>query len=168
MKINIEIDLTDLYADEDNTEVNQIILDTIDQEIKRRIHLELKASIDTAVVKAVDKVLKETVTKEVKTSIEEKIHSRLETVKISEPYNENKLTTVNDYIIKEISGHINSSMHKALKTKVDNTTSNAIKNLQNQYNDNFASAFITKLKEGNFLSDKASSILLAEKAPPVI
>lgn len=158
--MKVELDLTDLYVEDSETDISSEILNAIKWRVSHELDMKLKDSISKVVNKSVDEIIKRIATSNVEEIIAEKINLRLNSIEISEQYNKNKSTTVEKWIIKQVEAINSESLNRLLTNKVNDATNKAIKDLQNQYNDKFAQAIITKLKESNFLSEKASMLLL--------
>ena len=162
MKINIEVDLSDLYAEYNNEEdsLNEIVKQDITQRVKNEVWNKFKEEGFTAFCQQIDRKIN--LDKDLK--IQEVINHLFEEKKCKKDYyNPNELVTIKEYIENKIEKEYfqNTSYFEALiKKHIENFTSSYTKELKDRHDMLFASQIVLKMNEQGLLKDGVAQTLL--------
>ena len=161
MKLNIEVDLSDIYSDYENEEsLNELVKDEITNRVKNEVWSKFKEEGFTAFCQQLERKIN--LDKDLK--IQETFNHLFEEKKCKKDYyNPKELVTVKEYIENKIENEYfqNTSNFEALiKKHIENFTSSYSKELKDRHDMLFASQIVLKMNEQGLLKDGVAQSLL--------
>lgn len=161
MKLNIEVDLSDMYSDYENEEsLNELVKDEITNRVKNEVWNKFKEEGFTAFCQQLERKIN--LDKDLK--VQETINHLFEEKKCKKDYyNPTEIVTIKEYIENKIEKEYfqNTSNFEALiKKHIENFTSSYSKELKDRHDMLFASQIVLKMNEQGLLKDGVAQSLL--------
>lgn len=167
--ITVSIDLDDLYGEEYHGEessgasVSELVRDAIKLEVRCHIGRIIGKTVQDEVEKQVSQVLKSIADGEVKKMIEFKVIESMNSLEVTDSYSGNKKLSIAEWVNEKVSSYTDRNFHEKTLKKIEEHTKVAVNTLQDQYNLQFASSLISKMKDADLLSQKGIKALLSSK-----
>ena len=159
MKINVTIDTSELYGEEDSS-FNEVIKHEIAREVKTQIlkdwNEKIKAEFNQAVIEEIQSQKKEFIT--------DTMNYLIVNAKVKKQYGSDTMISIADWIKDELErthlsqGSVKDYLDKQIKT----TTDSISKALKERYDMLFASQIVSKLHENKMLKDDVARLLLKD------
>lgn len=160
-KLTVEIDLENHFHEEDGElAVSELVNNAISYEVRIQLAKLMRTEVNREVTNAVNASLKGLLTESFATSITKRLEGSIRSLTF-DIYG--KRQTIGNWIQQNIANILTNKVNDRLDRKIQNTVKDQINLLEQQYNSNFATEIISKLKEGGFLSEKAEHILLTKE-----
>ena len=165
MKINVTVDLSDFYMEEDNNSFSKEIKDYISSQVKREIledwSKKISEEFNKAVFAEVDKQKDSFITN----TVNELIHN----AKVKKRYSTNELISFSDFVIDEIQRNnlSSSNIDSMIRTRTGEISEDIKRQaakisveLKERYDLLFASQIVSKLNEHGMLKENVAQLLL--------
>lgn len=162
MKLNIEVDLSDLYADYDNeeTSLNELVKQDITHRVKNEVWNKFKEEGFTAFCQQLERKIN--LDKDLKA--QEIINHLFEEKKCKKDYyNPKELVTVKEFIENKIQKEYiqnTSNFETLIRKHIETFTSAYTKELKDRHDMLFASQIVLKMNEQGLLKDGVAQTLL--------
>ncbi len=154
MKLNITVDLDDLWCDEEES-ITESVKCSIIQSTKQAILKLIKDDTE----KQIQSQVKGLVAKELTTQIDAQVTYCLENLKVKGRFNDDDLS-LHDYIKQQFTD--NRGNHNMAKTLADLATKFG-KEMKDRYDLMFAAQIVAKMQENALLKDGVEDLLLEKK-----
>ena len=151
MKINVTIDLDDLWTDESS------ISEEISMEIKRKVLDEIWNKLKPAVEDQITRATKNEVEKMYCRKISTFIDEFFETGKLKSPKNSNEKMTLKEYILYQIQ---NNTGWNSANENIKKLAQKFGEEMKNRYDLLFASQLVAKMNENGLLKEDVAKKLL--------
>jgi len=165
MKLNITVDLEDLFVEtrEDGEIIN--IQEEIKSEIVSKVKSEVWALFSKTAKEEINTLLIREITSIKDILITEKIRELLISAKIRKSTFDKSEITVTDYILEQLKGTYGETTKTSNEIdKVVSNNAHIITNqLKNRYDMLFASQLVNNMKQAGMLKDDVAKLLLPEK-----
>ena len=164
MKLNIEIDLSDIYSEYDNEEsLNELIKQEITGRVKNEVLNKFKEESFTSFCQQLERKINHD--KDLK--VQEIINHLFEEKKCKKDYyNPNEIVTIKEYIENKIEKEYfqnTSNFESLIKKHIETFTSSYSKELKDRHDMLFASQIVLKMNEQGLLKDGVAQSLLSNK-----
>ena len=151
MKINVTIDLDDLWTDEST------ISEEISMEIKRKVLDEIWNKLKPAIDDQITRVTKNEVEKNYCRKINTFIDEFFETGELKSPKNSNEKMTLKEYILYQIQ---NNTGWNSPNENIKKLAQKFGEEMKNRYDLLFASQLVAKMNENGLLKEDVAKKLL--------
>ena len=158
MKINVEVDLTDFYSEEDSASFSEEIKNYISYNVRNEILKDWKEKISQEFNKAVIAEVEKQKESFITSTMEELIVN----AKVKKRYSSDELISISDWIKEELErAHLtDGKIRDFLNDKTKKTAENISNELKNRYDLLFASQIVSKLNENGMLKESVAEMLL--------
>lgn len=159
-KLTVEIDLTDLYdEEEEGGTVSEMLTEAVRYSVIRTLSKEIhEKSFKVVSDKAISFIEGSKCVEKMTARIENQIDSGK--IMVSDQYK--NAEPLEAYIGRKMKDTLNSRHWTGV---IDSSIKNAFTVLEKRYNDDFAIGILTKLKENNMLTDEAKNLLQSNSKP---
>lgn len=154
MKINVTVDLEDLWINEDNQNVNEVVLDEIKNGVVNKCVCKFFDIYNRQIDKEFAKHIEESVEKETVKFFEKEI--TMETLVNKNRYGGGKEMVPLREIISEL---FQKNVSSGIENRLKNTAKKFADELRKRYDMQFASHVVNKMKENGFLNENAIKAL---------
>jgi hypothetical protein len=158
--ITVSIDLDNLYDEEYNecdesspTAVSSLVKDAIKYEVQKQLRDLVSKSVTEQIQLQTESLIKDIAETTFKADMERRINNAFENLKVKDRYSDNMIT-VSEFVIKNVDSSADKAFDERVRTRVEKETKNAVSALVDQYNMQFASSLISKMKAAELLSEK--------------
>lgn len=158
MKLKVEVDLSEFYAEDYENSFSQEIQDHIAYNVKQKVLDDWRVKIDREFKEAV----KEELEKQKPELIISKINEIVVSEKLIKSSRSEEFISISDYLKEELKRVYlrDSDVDSFLRKHVKETTNKITKELKERYDMLFASQIVSKLNENKMLKDDVAKLLL--------
>lgn len=158
MKLNITVDLSEFYSEEDGATFSQQIKDHIAYMVKQEVLKDFKNKISEEFNREVKKEIE--ATKEF--FITDVLKQLIVSAKVKKRYGTNEMISISEYICEELERVqlTDNKMKDFLTSQTKKSSDEISKELKNRYDLLFASQIVTKLNENGMLKEDVARLLL--------
>lgn len=158
MKINVQVDLSEFYSEEDEQSFSDQIKSAILYQVKQEVLKDYKEKLGdmfSAAVKAEIEAQKESFI----TSV---INDLVVSAKVKQRYGSGELISISEYVCEELERTqlSNSRIHDFLTDQTKKSSDKISTELKNRYDLLFASQIVIKLNENGMLNENVAKLLL--------
>lgn len=160
MKINVSVDLSELYSEGDEISMSSEIKSFVADEVKRRVSEDFMKKVDEMYYEKLRGLISEA--KE--TIILDRFKFLVSENKVKSSSYQKEPISVNEWLNEELRKMIvnDSSLKQKLDAMVTKTVESITKQIKDRYDMLFATQLITKMNEVNLLNADAAKMLLTE------
>lgn len=172
MKINVTIDLSDFYTQDDSNSFS----DEIKSEIAYRVKQSVWAEFEKKALEQVTSLVKHEFEKQKTKHIEKLVKKVVLTEKIKKSSYDSEPVTIEDYVKETLSKDYFSpsnnaesvmrgmiqSFERKFESEVKQNSTDIAKELKDRYDLLFASQLVAKLNENGMLKDNVAKLLLSQ------
>lgn len=160
MKINVSVDLSELYSEGDEISMSSEIKSFVADEVKRRVSEDFMKKVDEMYYEKLRGLISEA--KE--TIILDRFKFLVSENKVKSSSYQKEPISVNEWLNEELRKMIvnDSSLKQKLDAMVTKTVESITKQIKDRYDMLFATQLITKMNEVNLLNVDAAKMLLTE------
>lgn len=164
MKINVSVDLSELYSEGDEISMSSEIKSFVADEVKRRVSEDFMKKVDEMYYEKLRGLISEA--KE--TIILDRFKFLVSENKVKSSSYQKEPISVNEWLNEELRKMIvnDSSLKQKLDAMVTKTVESITKQIKDRYDMLFATQLITKMNEVNLLNVDAAKMLLTENKEP--
>ena len=153
MVIKVEIELDEMWSDGEST-LSEEIQHSIKLDVKQQILADIKTTTQIAITEAVSKSIEEGLDAKVQSFMDEAYNNNEFLVKQYGRDNELTMKSLFEGSLRNI--FKNSDVHRFVKRQLDDS----YVELKRRYDLEFASQFLSKLRDNNMLSESGKNLLL--------
>lgn len=159
MKINVTVDLSDFYS-EDESSFSEQIKSAIAYDVRQQVLADWKAKIgaefNSAVIAEVEKQKEQFITSA--------LNELVVNAKVKKRYSSNDMISISEWITEELERTqlSENKLRDFLNSQTTKTSDKISKELKNRYDMLFASQIVAKLHENGMLKEDVAKLLLKE------
>jgi len=161
MKINITVDLSEFYSEDDSSTLSEQIKNAIAYEVKTQVLAVIKKDLGVEFTKNAI----ENIRQQVSMFIDDAVKQLATDMKIHKYASSTEMVSIEDYIKEELQRIYlsESRVTQQLTSMVNKTADTLSKELKDRYDLLFASKIVKKLHENKMLKEDVAQILLKEQ-----